>query len=65
MTAEELAKIPTTSTKHMAYEERVDGIRQMLTDLNDLARIDGCIAAAWAAEFLEELKPFAVSDEKE
>ncbi len=55
MTAAELANVPTKSTVSMHYEDRLVGIEQMLADLNRLATEDGCIAAAWAAEFLEEL----------
>ena len=56
MTASELALIPTKSTRHIHLKEREDGIGQMLRDLEMLARIDGCIAAAWALEFLTEIK---------
>jgi hypothetical protein len=58
MNAAEIAKIPTTSTKYMCYEERLEGINQMLADLNTLARRDGCIAAAWVLEFLDEFDEF-------
>jgi hypothetical protein len=61
MTAEEclkiakrLAKHPTQSTKHMEEGERTDGIEQMLKDLLALAHNDGCIAAAWAVEWIVE-----------
>lgn len=47
-----LATYPTPSTKHMGEEERADGISQMLCDLDQLASSDGCIAAAWASEFV-------------
>ena len=55
MTAKELADLPTKSTIKMTYEERLASIETMLSDLNQLARKDGCIAAAWALEFLEEI----------
>ena len=47
-----LASTPTASTKHMMFNERVEGIEQMLADLKRLALADGCIAAAWALEYL-------------
>jgi hypothetical protein len=50
--AEILAKVPTQSTKAMHITDRCTGIHQMLCDLNQLARKDGCIAAAWALEFV-------------
>ena len=50
--AEILAKLPTASTKAMHIVDRCNGIHQMLCDLNQLARKDGCIAAAWALEFV-------------
>jgi len=50
--AETLAKKPTESTKSMHMADRCNGIHQMLCDLNQLARKDGCIAAAWALEFV-------------
>ena len=55
MTAEELAFIETKSTRTMYYDDRLASIEVMLSDLNRLAREDGCIAAAWALEFLTEL----------
>jgi hypothetical protein len=50
--AEQLGKIPTPSTAHMDEGERADGCGQMLADLLQLASIDGCIAAAWAYEWI-------------
>ena len=50
--AEILAKHPTTLTRDMHIVDRFNGIHQMLCDLNQLAREDGCIAAAWALEFV-------------
>ena len=50
--AELLAKMPTSSTKAMHAVDRFNGIHQVLLDLNELARSDGCIAAAWALEFV-------------
>ena len=52
--ASRLMFIPTTSTRHMWHEERRDVIRQMLADLERLAVEDGCLAAAWALEFVSE-----------
>ena len=40
------------STQHMSNGERAQGIEQMLRDLLELARNDGCVAAAWAYEFI-------------
>jgi hypothetical protein len=51
-TAELLTEPPTKSTAHMSHGERLDGVCQMLMDLEQLARQDGCIAAAWALEKL-------------
>lgn len=58
--AERLAYYPTKSTAHMSHEERVDGIAQMLADLDCMAKNDGCIAAAWALEFVTT--PFTGAD---
>ena len=49
-----LAHKPTKSTRDMDWESRCDGIRQMLVDLHTLARVDGCIAAAWACEWFDD-----------
>lgn len=46
------AERPTKSTAHMSLDEREAGIGQMLRDLHRLATEDGCIAAAWAFEYL-------------
>lgn len=56
-TAELLSEPPTKSTAHMSHGERLDGIQQMLADLERLARQDGCIAAAWALEKLIAVAP--------
>jgi len=53
--AQTLAKMPTASTKSMDITDRSNGIYQMLCDLNQLARKDGCIAAAWALEFVSHV----------
>jgi hypothetical protein len=58
MNANKLAATPTRSTVYMTMEERARGIQTMLDDLDKLAKDDGCIAAAWAAEFFYELKTF-------
>jgi hypothetical protein len=50
--AEILAKTPTASTNTMHITDRFNGIHQMLLDLNELAKRDGCMAAAWALEFV-------------
>ncbi len=50
--AELLSEPPTKSTVHMSHGERLDGVQQMLADLERLAKEDGCIAAAWALEKL-------------
>jgi hypothetical protein len=50
--AEILAKHPTASTQSMRIVDRLNGIHKMLGDLNQLAGKDGCIAAAWALEFV-------------
>lgn len=50
-----LAKVPCKSTRHMPASERESGIRQMLDELDSLAAIDGCVAAAWASEIIEAL----------
>jgi hypothetical protein len=42
--------LPFPSTQGMSKEDRIAGVKQMLFDLSDLARIDGCVAAAWAIE---------------
>lgn len=45
-----LALIDLPSTRHLSFQERRQGISVMLSDLERLATIDGCIAAAWALE---------------
>lgn len=56
--AERLAGHPTSSTGHMTFEERADGVERMLADLRRLATQDGCIvnlrAVGWALEVLTE-----------
>ncbi len=52
--ATKLAEKPTTSTNSMDLLDRQSGIEQMLEDLHQLATADGCIAAAWALEYLKE-----------
>lgn len=47
-----LRAIITPSTEHMNDDERGDCIEVMLDDLEQLTRRDGCIAAAWALEFI-------------
>lgn len=39
-------------TKHMDEIDRLNGTRQMIRDLERLAEDDGCIAAAWALDFI-------------
>lgn len=51
----ELARIDCPSYRHMEEQERADGILTMLNDLNQLARRDGCIAAAWALEMIQAM----------
>lgn len=58
-----LGDFPTTSTKYMTKQERLDGIATMLDDLERLAKEDGCVAAGWALEFLTEIEP-VLSDVK-
>lgn len=61
--AAKLASVRTKSTAHMETDERASCIGTMLDDLKQLARNDGCIAAAWAIEILpvlvEQLAPAA------
>jgi len=40
------------SCKHMSEQERIDWTRQMIRDLGRLALDDGCVAAAWAIDFI-------------
>lgn len=47
-----LTSVDRPSTRHMGQEEREAAIGQMLVDLWMLAKNDGCIAAAWAFEFV-------------
>lgn len=42
--------LPFPSTQGMAKEDKVNGVKRMLFDLSDMARIDGNVAAAWAIE---------------
>lgn len=49
--AEQLATMPTETTRTMHNTDRVNGILQMLRDLDRLAWVDGCVAAGWALEF--------------
>ena len=62
-TARRIAATPTKSTLHMSESERQSGVLQMLADLDELAKRDGCVAAAWALEYLQE-RP-TVSSESE
>lgn len=55
--AKKLAPVKTTSIRCMSEMEREGGILQMLQDLERLAKSDGCIAAAWALEWLVEWEP--------
>lgn len=61
--AAKLASVRTKSTAHMETGERASCIGTMLDDLEQLARSDGCIAAAWAIEIMpvlvEQLAPDA------
>ena len=50
-----LSRVPTPSTRHMDPAEREAGIATMLSDLHRLASEDGCIAAAWALEMVDEV----------
>lgn len=50
-----LATIATRSTAHMETDERAACIGTMLSDLEQLATLDGCIAAAWSIEILPAL----------
>jgi hypothetical protein len=54
-----LSAIDFPTMRHMTpaseHPERYDAIRQMLCDLNRLAREDGCIAAAWALDVIPTL----------
>jgi hypothetical protein len=52
--ADRLGHLKTKSTKHMGTDERSAACEQMLLDLDMLARRDGCIAAAWALEWIVE-----------
>lgn len=67
--SDRLANKPTKSTAHMAHEERRDGIFTMLSDLTRLAVGDGCVAAGWALELIQEnlhtlcRKPYPAEDE--
>lgn len=45
-------RIVPKSCKHMTEAERLDGTRQMIRDLERLAIDDGCVAAAWALDFI-------------
>ena len=47
-------RIKTPSTNYMTTQEQLDGVRQMLDDLERLAEEEGCIAAAWALEWIIE-----------
>lgn len=51
-----LANYSTESMQSMCREDRVNAIAQMLADLYMLATKDGCVAAAWALEFLGGVK---------
>lgn len=54
LAAEDLALRPTRSCRHMDREECADAMEVMLGDLERLAKNDGCIAAAWALEYVME-----------
>lgn len=42
-----------SSNRDMSKKQRIDGTRQMVRDLERLAVNDGCIAAAWALEYIK------------
>jgi len=48
-----LAKHPPDCYLNMAEVEYGDGVSTMLSDLEMLAKKDGCVAAAWALKFAE------------
>lgn len=55
MTAEELAFVVPPEYRYMERREYTDGVKQMLADLERLAREDGCVAAAWALSMFREI----------
>lgn len=50
--ADDLSAVTIPSCKHLEREEYRDCVMQMLDDLEQLGRRDGCIAAAWALDAL-------------
>ncbi|MBE9193871.1 hypothetical protein IQ219_00675 [Synechocystis sp. LEGE 06083] len=62
---EEIAKLPLNSFKGMEMEDRINGTSQMVSDLERLAIVDGCIAAAFALDLINviaNLNPVNNSD---
>jgi len=59
-----LASIEIPTTRYMGDEEKRDGVEQMLRDLRQLARQDGCIAAAWAVEVLRAIASKKISNQR-
>ena len=47
-----LELLPIPSMQNLGTKQAKDGIRQMIEDLEKLAKDDGNIAAAWALEVL-------------
>lgn len=50
-----MSETPLYDESLACHEERAKSISVMLSDLEMLARRDGCIAAAWAMEMIEVL----------
>lgn len=51
-----LMKLELPEYAHLSEQEKEDGYKQMCQDLLDLARKDGCIAAAFALSVFESLE---------
>jgi hypothetical protein len=58
-----IAKLDLHSTRWMSETEKINNTRQMIFDLERLVTQDGCIAAAWALEWIETVsKNILVAD---
>lgn len=55
MTTDELSDFRPACYRDMGRDDYHAGVEQMLADLEEYARRDGCIAAAWALAVLREL----------
>ncbi len=62
--ARAISEIELPSTKHLSPDDKLEGTCQMLDDLERLAEEDGCIAAAWAIEWVKAVAGQRIGKER-